>query len=463
MSTLSPVQQTDPRANELARQVVDTYNQQGAAAAARKLREVTNDPQLSAAQKKEVYQGAEPVVDVIANDLGRNAHTDFGKTPGTTGSGAIDSQPEYDQAMEDMGAVFELNGDSGAARAFSQDVLDGLAAPAVDPHDPLAALGHFGDGLELGLKKNNTQVLADAVAFSLHNAGDRKTGVYALDAGTRQTMVTDLLKQVDDTKVNDATYVVDPGDTMWDIAARGDVQATVLTPAELDRAKSEHWGRNQLTRATLDRIEADNGYSRRLDDGRVTTQKGDPDLVNIGDRLTLVNRSGHTLSPELDGTGADPAAFGDAATPAAQAKALAAANGRNPFEALAQFQKLSATMTPQQKSALVTEMLKQPGAQWNGALLGAMGFSNGTTVTHSDFTTNFAPPGTPIAPPLLAETGVDAAGKSTVRTNLQALWQAWTAGGGDPAKFVDHVNEAARAGGDTLKTLCQDAQKKAAG
>jgi hypothetical protein len=460
MSTLSPVQQTDPRANELARQVVDTYNQQGGAAAARKLRELTNDPQLSAAQKKEVYQGAEPVVADIASDLGKNAHTDFGKTPGTAGSGPIDTQPEYDQTMEDMGAVFKLTGDSGAARAFGKDVLDGLAAPAVDKQDPLAALGHFGDGLELGLKKNNTQVLADSVAFSLHNAGDSKTGVYALDAGSRQSLVTDLLKQVDETKVNDATYVVDPGDTMWDVAARGDVQATVLTPAELDQAKTEHWGRDQLTRTTLDRIEADNGYSRPLDDGRVTDQKGDPDLLNIGDRLTLVNRSGQTLSPDLAGTGADPAAFGDAATPATQAHTLATANARNPFEALAQFQKFSATMTPAQKSALVAEMLKQPDANWNAPLLGAMGFSNGTTVTHSDFTTNFAAPGTPIAPPLLAETGVDGAGKSTGLSNLQALYRAYAATGGDPAKFVDYVNDAARAGGDKLKTLCRQAQEK---
>ena len=443
MTTLSPVTQADPRVNDLARQVIDTYNQQGGAAAARKLREVTGQQNLTAEQKKAVYEGAEPAVDAMAVDLSKNAQTDFNKTPGTAG-GEIDSSAEYDQTMEDLGVVFENTGDTAEAREFGKDVLDGIAAPHPGSPDPLAALGHFGEGLQIGLKKNNTQFLASSVAFSLMDAGSTNTGIYTLDSGQRQATVDKLLKTVDDTPVADGAYVVENGDTMWDVASRKDVQRYVLTPEEMKRAETEHWSKDRTTRFTLDKLEADNGYHRKLDDGHVTSEAGDPDLINTGETLKIVNRSGETLTVQTEATGGQKApnqSFNfPFNTPATQAQNIATLYARDPGAAVAQYKQATASMPADKKASFDAELLKKSGGRLGADMLNTMGVDASATG-------------------LLTQTGYSAGiGKDNQRTNVQALYQVYAAAGGDPAKFVSYVNQVASSGPGALDKACRGAQ-----
>ncbi|AKJ31843.1 hypothetical protein [Caldimonas brevitalea] len=422
-----------------------TYRQQGAAAAARQLREVTQQQTLTQQDKQAIYNGVDDkkVVAGIADDLGKHAHTDFGKQSGDATAGPIDTQAEYVQATADMAGVFENTQDSGEARSFSQDVLDSIQVPAGARQDPQARLGLFGQSLKGDLKQNNTQLLIESVAFSLTDPKSGN-GVFQLSGAERKATVDGLLKTVEDTPLNDLEVTIEDGDTLWAVAANGDVQRRMMTPGEWQRAETENWSADRRTRFVLDRLETENGYHRNLDDGHATSAAFDPDTVSRGDKIKVTNH-GTTLAVDTGNTAGQAAPSQDQNVrldPIHQgASNIATAYHSDPGRGVALYQDLTRDMTADQKAEMNRKLLEMDGRAWGEDMLKAMGVSDPQTAK------------------LLAGRAPDPkTGKPTGRSNVEAVYKVYVAQGGDPSKFIRYLNEVSQGGTGKVEKLVWGAQ-----
>lgn len=437
MTAVTPIHVADPAAREWVRRVMDAYQQNGSAAAARELRLASESGQLTVDQKQQVYKGAENVVDRVAGELSQGAHGDMSRVQGQPGSvNPVDTKQEYDQTVRDLGVVFENTADKAEAREFAKDVLDGIEPP--EGSDPGQMLGAFGTALKQGTTHDNTQFLTESVAFSLSDPSNRN-GIFQLSAGSRKAVLTDLLGHVDNTRLADQSIVIQKGDTLWGIMSRKDVQARYFTPEELERAKTENWSADKRTQFALDKFYDGNPqFKRGLQNGRNDGVAGDPDVISANDVVKILNRSGVGLTVDTANTGGQtgPVMGPVLDRPGQVASAVVHAYdcGRNPGAASATYRRLTAGMSADQKAAVNEELLSNPAIQLNPQMLKTMGIQRDGVATR------------------LAATDRDPrTGQLNRQTNLQALYKVYVEGGGDPSQFFDYVNRVAAEPGGMAK------------
>lgn len=334
------------RTQELAQQIVNTYNK-NKAAGTRMMREAMQNNQLSDADKKTLYQqlssDKEPsteerkksLVGDVADDLGKKA---TGKLEGgDPNGGEIDTQQEYDQVVNDMAVIYQKLGEenpaevdaagkpvidgmpgfsSEQAKTFSADVMDGIQIGPDAAKSP-DALGRYGQSLlkafgpdagaggpnpyftmdpKTGEIVRASPVLGEATAFSL-NAGSGNNGVFSLKGDDRTKLANTFTNQLTSTESGDLTIQIDEGDTWLKVFGRKDVQEFYLSDAEKqklgdDPEKCAYYllGKYGKTQGwDMNKLGDKNG------DGNYVEGQNDPDLARTGSQHTLINDAGQKL------------------------------------------------------------------------------------------------------------------------------------------------------------------------
>lgn len=448
MVSVTSVAGVDPRTQAMAQEIVRTHNEQGAAQAARMLREKMESQALTDAQKKDLYRQLsstegpstdgrkQSMVGDIADQLGKGAHADLSK--GDAKGGAIDTKAEYDSVTKDMSAVYQSlsreNPNDGAqdhmgqfatteSRTFSTDVLDGIDPIAQPGGDPSAQLGNYRTALlgafqeqgvyveqdASGAIKGSSPVLGEATAFAIGGSG--KTGLFRLSSDERAKVVADFTSDVKGTKQGNLPIMIEDDDTWLKIFGRQDVQDFYLNADE----KSKLAGKNSEQKAyyLLDKYGKTQGWDMNKlgdvnGDGNYVDGRNDPDLARTGSVHTLVNDAGETLTLD-EGKTRQP---NDPIKQGAQ-DILGAGDPAKKWD------EVTANMSDTQKQELSVELLGSDRDLGESLYL-KMGFN---------------------------ENGAKALGNhggrhdDTGMNDGRAIYKGYVAMGGDPAKFREWINQ----------------------
>lgn len=449
MVSVTTVAGVDPRTQSMAQDIVQTYKEQGAAHAARMLREKMESQALTDAQKKDLYKQLssneapssdarkQSMVGDLANQLGDKAQADLSKG-GDPNGGAIDTKAEYDSVTKDMSATYQslsrenpadgVQDDMGKfatdeARTFSTDVIDGIGPTAQPGGAPEAQLGHYGSSLlaafqeqgvyveqdASGAIKGASPVLGEATAFSIGGTG--KTGLFTLSSQERAKIAAGFTGDVKGTKQGNLPVMIEDDDTWLKIFGREDVQDFYLNADE--KAKLAGESSDKKAYYLLDKYGKTQDWDMRKlgdtnGDGNYVEGYNDPDLARTGSVHTLINDAGQTLTLNEANTKHQ--------TDPVKAGAKTVVDSKDPEKA---WDDVTAGMSDQMKQELAVELLNSDRDIGEG-LYRKMGFN---------------------------DKAADALGNhggrhdDTGMNDGRAIYKAYTAMGGDPAGFRQWMND----------------------